>query len=524
MAAASSSTATPAPLASTISPRWPSRPKPVMSVQAPQPWAANSGTRGAWLHCIASSSASIQAGAAAPAMAAANSTPLPRGRLSSRASPGRSGPLPQWAAGATLPFTVRARASPAPSRPSRVWPPTRAAPRGSSTERTPARVCSSSSSCTAAAASGTVTRAWALSSAAPLAQRSLQACRVVIRPLSQGSSTRAGNPSTLCSSRLPSAQVATRAASSTGRGGPSGSSRARADARGADASLAAQPRQAMAAAAIGRSAAKRAMKARSMRCFHCQIHPDGPRATGPRKARARGPAGCQPPSPSSCRARAWGRQGRSGLGGSPRLRRRLSASSGAERTAHTPEGGRGSAAIRPQSPLANRAGWPITWRLDSVSTRPLAASAGRPATASQAGARLPVQARSAGASAGARRWIGMAAWASNRSPARFAAADPSCRDSPLSSSSQAIPRARKARASSTAAAPPPRITRGWPALRRSAQARKGSSGLTAIACPADHPEVAVTAPRSRLSRSKRRGGRPASCSSRAAGSSPVISA
>ena len=59
----------------------------------------------------------------------------------------------------------------------------------------------------------------------------------------------------------------------------------------------------------------------------------------------------------------------------------------------------GWAAMTPQSPLANNPGWFRTWRLAAVSNLPRW-SCGRPAAASQRGARLPVQARSAGAAAG----------------------------------------------------------------------------------------------------------------------------
>ena len=76
-----------------------------------------------------------------------------------------------------------------------------------------------------------------------------------------------------------------------------------------------------------------------------------------------------------------GRQRRSGRAGSQRLRRRLVASTGAARTAHTPEAGRGAAAIRAQSPLANSCGWPCTCSVGAQSTRPLAASTGRPLAA-----------------------------------------------------------------------------------------------------------------------------------------------
>ena len=411
-----------------------------MSVQAWQPWAASSSGSGAWLCCRPASSASTSSGSAAPAIAAASSTPLPRGRLSSSASPGCRGPLGQGSPTRTGPCTVSASECPAPSRASRVWPPISRAPRGSSTERTPARLCTRSSSCSAGAAWGTVTSACTLSTRAPQAHRSLQACRVVRRALSQGSSTTAGKPSMLCSSSAPLALRPSGTASSAAGAGSPGSSRARAAASGAAASLAAQPRQAIAApgggggAASGPAAAvpSRSMKLRSMRSFQRPSQRLGPTAKGPHRASAANPGRCSwggarpavPPSASSCSAQRWGRQRRSGAPGSFSRRRRFSASTGAARTAHTPEGGRGSEWIRPQSPLTNSSWWPQTVRSASLSTRPLLGSTGRPAAASQPGAWLPVQSRSAGACGGTCRSIATPARCSNRSPARLAAADP----------------------------------------------------------------------------------------------------
>ena len=182
-------------------------------------------------------------------MAAANNTPVPMGLTSTKASPPWSGPLGQGLPG-QLPFTVRARvrgpgpgAMPPPVRSSKVWPPINLPPIGSRTERTPAKVWARSSCWIAAGPWGTVTRAWALSTWAPDAQRSLQAWRVVRRALSQASPTRAGKPSTLCSRVSPLAPRPTTAASSAG---PPRPACARAAARGAAASLAPQPWQAMA--------------------------------------------------------------------------------------------------------------------------------------------------------------------------------------------------------------------------------------------------------------------------------------
>ena len=65
----------------------------------------------------------------------------------------------------------------------------------------------------------------------------------------------------------------------------------------------------------------------------------------------------------------------------------------AARTAHTPEGGRGSVSIKAQSPLAKILGCSITWSWLLVRTRPLWGQQGRPLAASQPGARLPLQIR-----------------------------------------------------------------------------------------------------------------------------------
>ena len=115
------------------------------------------------------------------------------------------------------------------------------------------------------------------------------------------------------------------------------------------------------------------------------------------------------------------------------LRLRLRASSGAARTAQTPEAGLGSRRIKPQSPEANNWGWPSTARLGSVQTRPLRGSQGRPLAANQGGASEPVQAKSAGVSGPTRRLRGIPASASRRSPARLAAGEPRCSCSERSS-------------------------------------------------------------------------------------------
>ena len=499
-----------------------------MSVQALQPSSCSRGTRGAWLCCICSRAASIHAALASLAMAAANSTPVPRGRVRSRTCPAWRGPFGQWLAAATLPFTLRLRARPAPSRASRVWPPTSSAPRGSSTERIPARVWARACCWIGAAASGRVTTAWALSTRAPLAQRSLQACRVVSRAFSQGSSTRAGKPSTLCSSSAPLSSWPSTAASSAFPPSPAWR---RPASRVAGASLAAQPRQAIGSPpawaslpAMAPACWKRAMKRRSMCCFQRHSSRLGPRARGPHRAMAAG-ASQRLRSASNCRARRWGRQARSRWGGSPaaRQRARLAARVGAARTAHTPEGGRGAAPSTPQSPTAKIRGCPSTCRLAVVRTRPSPAQ-GRPAPASQVGARLPVQASSAGRSAATRRRTATPACRSRRSPRGRAAAGCRCSWSPRSSSSRVWSgwRPRRARASSTAAAPPPRMRRGWASSGRCwSQCRKGSSGFT----PSRQPSrLRVVAPRSRLSQSQLRGGRSASSSWRSASSSPLISA
>ena len=218
-----------------------------MSVQAwmpPRRW--RSSTSRCWLRFIVSTARSTSAGSAWPDMAAAKSTPVPRGRLSSSASPACS---PRFGQGvvAVVPVTLNATCSPRLAgsgvglRASSVCPPSSAAPWSCRTDRMPERVCASSSCCSSAATAGRVTTAIAWSARAPQAQRSEQACSVVSRALSQGSLTSAGNPSTLW--RRVGASL-TRAASSAEPLSPACSSAAN---RGAAGSLAAQPRQAMAA-------------------------------------------------------------------------------------------------------------------------------------------------------------------------------------------------------------------------------------------------------------------------------------
>ena len=158
---------------------------------------------GCWLQAMLLSAVSRSAALLAPAMAPAKSTPVPSGRLIRRASPGCSPDLSQG--DGLAPFTVRVTCTPrlagtgAGLRDSIVWPPISSAPCSSSTERMPARVCTSSSCCSMAGIIGSVIVAMALETGAPQAQRSEQACSAVRRPLSQGSLTRAGKPSTLCS-------------------------------------------------------------------------------------------------------------------------------------------------------------------------------------------------------------------------------------------------------------------------------------------------------------------------------------
>ena len=82
---------------------------------------------------------------AAPAIAAANSTPVPRGRLSNSASPARR-PFFLQGRPTAVPVTLKASCSPRLAglgvglRASRVWPPISSAPCSSRTERIPASV------------------------------------------------------------------------------------------------------------------------------------------------------------------------------------------------------------------------------------------------------------------------------------------------------------------------------------------------------------------------------------------------
>ena len=216
-------------------------------------------------------------------MAPANSTPVPRGRLISRASPGRSPVFSQGDWG-LLPFTVRVICTPRlvgsgeALRDSIVCPPISSAHCSSRTERMPARVCTSSSCCSSAETIGSVIVAMALETVAPQAQRSEQACRAVRRPLSQGSLTRAGKPSVLC--RSPGCPARWAASS----GCPPSPTRSSAAARGWAGNLAAQPRQAIgAASAIAACCRNPVMKARSMRCFRCQSRRDGPSRQPPQR-------------------------------------------------------------------------------------------------------------------------------------------------------------------------------------------------------------------------------------------------
>ena len=189
---------------------------------------------------------------------------------------------------------------------------------------------------------GRVTIAIALVTTAPHAQRSEQACRVVSRPFSQGSLTSAGKPSTLCSS----AGVPPRLAASSGwLLSPACDNAAF---RGREASLAAQPRQAIGSIACMEACRmKPAMNERSIRCFSVQIN-----ANGPVRARPRCIQAAFFSVPINCRA--W-RCGAHRFRGLPlQIASRFWAKGTAERTAHTPEAGRGWNSITAQSPLAKR--------------------------------------------------------------------------------------------------------------------------------------------------------------------------
>ena len=173
-----------------------------------------------------------------------------------------------------------------------------------------------------------------------------------------------------------------------------------------------------------------------------------------------------------------------------------------------------------------------------MSTRP-AGLVGSPEASSQLGPRLPVQ-----ASVGLGSWFeagtracslrefrrsGTPAASSRVSPSRLADLEPRWSWSPRSCRLGLSPRWRKAKATSTAAAPPPWIRIAWGASRPWHQAKKGSRGFTGkgpeLPSPHSPPSAAPTAaPTSRLSRSQAKGGRPASTSSWPARSKAVTSA
>ena len=263
----------------------------MISVQAWQPWAASRGTRSAWLCCIKAKAPAIQCAFAAPALAAANSTPVPRGRLSSNTSPACNGPLRNRCWLGAWPLRLKASSncwlrglfSFGGSKSCRLWPPNSSAPNGSSTLLMPARLCSSRFSCRAASQRGSWINTWALWSWAPLAQRSEQACKAVSRALSQGSATRAGKPSMLCSHCTPAMGSPIAAASSTSRGCPN---RCSALLKGWAANFAAQPLQAISLrgrpcciAAV--CCCSIAIKRLSRCCFRSQLQRFGPQCNGP---------------------------------------------------------------------------------------------------------------------------------------------------------------------------------------------------------------------------------------------------
>ena len=163
-----------------------------------------------------------------------------------------------------------------------------------------------------------MTTAWADCTEAPQAQRSEQACKAVMRPLTQGSLISAGKPSTLCSSGAfcPSASVGITAASSGAFAKPPTPAEDRAASRVAAGSLAAQPRQsigspsALASALLMAEAWKRCMKRRSMRCFQRQSSGWGPSMSEPQRAQAVKRSPWNPPI--SCSAFRWGVHGRRG--------------------------------------------------------------------------------------------------------------------------------------------------------------------------------------------------------------------
>ena len=222
--------------------------------------------------------------------------------------------------------------------------------------------------------------AWALSTVAPQAHRSELACRAVKRPFIQGSLSKAGNPSTLCSN---GGSPGIWAASS---GDPLIPTCCSAASKGLAGSLAAQPRQAIGVFGAMAPAFRNASRKRwSIRRFHRQSSADGPNCQSPQRAQA-----CPCWSPMSCRAQRCGCQGRRAC--LQQWASRFWASGWAARTAHTPDAGRGALEITAQSPAANTLSCPSTCRNRLVRTRP-SGPTGMPLVSIQLGARLPVQRR-----------------------------------------------------------------------------------------------------------------------------------
>ena len=163
-------------------------------------------------------------------------------------------------------------------------PPISWAPWGSRAERMPARVCASSISWVSDVVSGRVITACAAVTRAPQAHRSEQACRAVRRPFSQGSLIRAGKPSTLCSTgaMTPSVCTGSTAASSGAEPRLPIPACCRALSKGAAGNLAAQPRQAIAAASsIAALRSNMAMKRASIERFQRHSSGWGPKSWDP---------------------------------------------------------------------------------------------------------------------------------------------------------------------------------------------------------------------------------------------------
>ena len=172
--------------------------------------------------------------------------------------------------------------------------------------------------------------------------------------------TRAGKPSTLCSQVEPAVPAVRSSAASSGcwvaelspasegpRPGGGGQLGGTATAgHGLSRSL----------RSIACSCWNPAMNRRSIRCFHHQSHRKGPSRQAPLRARA---CGSDPERPSSCRPDA----ATPGSGGaSPASGLEIHREGPADRTAQTPEAGRGSDRITAQSPLAKIRVSPSTCR------------------------------------------------------------------------------------------------------------------------------------------------------------------